>query len=90
MLERGDYERARGLCEESLAIRQQLAEIEQSLSRLWGETIWSRTPECIQIRAEAANSLLLDAGDAGHVDPGSGHGPWPEGLMRFAAFIARL
>jgi hypothetical protein len=35
-------------------------------------------------------SLLLDAGDAGHLDIESGHGPWPEGLMRFAAFLARL
>jgi PAS domain S-box-containing protein len=43
--------------EELQAIRSQLAEIEQSLSRLWGETIWSRTPECIQIRAEAADLI---------------------------------
>jgi len=35
-------------------------------------------------------SLLLDGGDAGHVDAESGHGPWPEGLMRFAAFLRRL
>jgi PAS domain S-box-containing protein len=43
--------------EDLQAIRSQLAEIEQSLSRLWGETIWSRTPECIQIRAEAADLI---------------------------------
>jgi len=43
--------------EELQAIRSQLAEIEQSLSRLWGETIWSRTPECIQIRSEAADLI---------------------------------
>ncbi len=43
--------------EELQAIRDQLAEIEQSLSRLWGPTIWSRTPECIQIRAEAADLI---------------------------------
>ena len=43
--------------EELQAIRQQLAEIEQSLSRLFGETIWSRTPECIRIRAEAADLI---------------------------------
>ncbi|HWG06077.1 MAG TPA: alpha/beta hydrolase, partial [Beijerinckiaceae bacterium] len=35
-------------------------------------------------------SLLLDAGDAGHINSESGHGPWPEGLMRFAAFLTRL
>ena len=43
--------------EEIHAIRHQLAEIEQSLSRLWGPTIWSRTPECIQIRDEAADLI---------------------------------
>jgi signal transduction histidine kinase len=43
--------------EEQQAIRDQLAEIEQSLSRLWGPTIWSRTPECIQIRSEAADLI---------------------------------
>src|SRR5579863_7961326 len=43
--------------EEVKAIRVQLAEIEQSLSRLWGPTIWSRTPECIQIRSEAADLI---------------------------------
>ena len=35
-------------------------------------------------------SALVDAGDAGHIDEGSGHGPWPEGLMRFAGFLAKL
>src|SRR5271156_5734783 len=44
--------------EEAQAIRSQLAEIEQSLSRLWGETIWGRTPECLQIRSESA--VLID------------------------------
>ncbi len=43
--------------EELQAIRQQLTEIEQSLSRLWGPTIWSRTPECIEVRAEAADLI---------------------------------
>ncbi|MGH7924407.1 MAG: two-component system sensor histidine kinase NtrB [Candidatus Binatus sp.] len=43
--------------QELQTIRDQLAEIEQSLSRLWGPTIWSRTPECIQVRAEAADLI---------------------------------
>jgi uncharacterized protein len=30
---------------------------------------------------------LVDAGEAGGLDALSGHGPWPEGLMRLAAFI---
>ena len=33
---------------------------------------------------------VIDAGTVGRLDSGSGHGPWPEGLMRFGAFIARL
>ncbi|MFN3891792.1 MAG: RBBP9/YdeN family alpha/beta hydrolase [Beijerinckiaceae bacterium] len=33
---------------------------------------------------------IIDAGPVGRIDAGSGHGPWPEGLMRFGAFIARL
>ncbi len=43
--------------EEVQSIRYQLTEIEQSLSRLWGPAIWSRTPECIQIREEAADLI---------------------------------
>ncbi|RBP06467.1 hypothetical protein DFR50_13024 [Roseiarcus fermentans] len=33
---------------------------------------------------------LIDAGDAGGLDAESGHGPWPEGLMRLAGFIKTL
>ncbi len=33
---------------------------------------------------------IVDAGAIGRLDASSGHGPWPEGLMRFGAFIARL
>ncbi len=58
--------------EELQAIRHQLAEIEQSLSRLWGPTIWSRTPECIQLRAEAAD--LIDRHFDGIVDQ------WGDGI----------
>ncbi|MEL6921426.1 MAG: alpha/beta hydrolase [Pseudomonadota bacterium] len=35
-------------------------------------------------------SLFLDAGESGHLDEDSGHGPWPEGLMVFAEFMKRL
>ena len=31
---------------------------------------------------------LIDAGFAGSLDAASGHGPWPEGLMRLAGFIS--
>ena len=40
--------------------------------------------------ANAWGSLLVDAGESGHIDMHSGHGPWPEGSMVFAQFIARL
>ena len=33
---------------------------------------------------------IVDAGAIGRLDSTSGHGPWPEGLMRFGAFMARL
>ena len=33
---------------------------------------------------------LVDAGEASGLDAASGHGPWPEGLMRLAAFIKEI
>jgi hypothetical protein len=30
------------------------------------------------------------AGDAGHINAASGHGPWPEGLLIFAELMKRL
>lgn len=33
---------------------------------------------------------LADAGFSGHINIESGHGPWPEGLMRFAGFLKTL
>jgi len=51
-------------------------------------------PYCAYHRAEdfayAWGSALADAGDAGHLNTASGHGPWPEGLMRFAGFMGKL
>ena len=40
--------------------------------------------------ANAWGSLLVDAGQSGHIEPASGHGPWPEGTMVFAQFLSRL
>jgi uncharacterized protein len=40
--------------------------------------------------AEAWGSDFVDAGEAGHINAESGHGPWPEGLMRFAGFLSKL
>lgn len=55
----------------------------------------SRTdPHCNYERAEdyayAWGSALVDAGESGHINVASGHGPWPEGLMRLAGFLAPL
>ncbi|GGE40790.1 alpha/beta hydrolase [Agaricicola taiwanensis] len=33
---------------------------------------------------------IAQAGEAGHINGASGHGPWPEGILRFAGFISRL
>jgi predicted alpha/beta hydrolase family esterase len=33
---------------------------------------------------------FVSAGAAGHINVESGHGPWPEGSIRFAAFVAKL
>ncbi|MGE6743145.1 RBBP9/YdeN family alpha/beta hydrolase [Allorhizobium pseudoryzae] len=38
----------------------------------------------------AWGSLLIDAGESGHINAESGHGPWPEGTMVFAKFLAGL
>ena len=40
--------------------------------------------------AAAWGSELADAGEAGHLNVESGHGPWPEGTLRFASFLASL
>jgi predicted alpha/beta hydrolase family esterase len=57
--------------------------------------VGSRTdPYCSYARAEdfafAWGAALVDAGEAGHINPDSGFGPWPEGLMRFAGFMRQL
>ena len=40
--------------------------------------------------AAAWGALLVDAGEAGHINSESGHGPWPEGSMVFAKFLSNL
>lgn len=40
--------------------------------------------------AHAWGSTLVDAGESGHLNTASGHGPWPEGVMRLGAFLQRL
>ncbi len=40
--------------------------------------------------AAAWGSTLLEAGDVGHINVDSGHGPWPEGLMQLGWFLKGL
>lgn len=40
--------------------------------------------------ASALGATLVDAGNSGHINPDSGHGPWPEGLLRFAHFLGQV
>jgi predicted alpha/beta hydrolase family esterase len=43
-----------------------------------------------EAKAKAWGSSFVDAGEAGHINAESGHGPWPEGLMRLASFLKTL
>ncbi|WP_306257679.1 alpha/beta hydrolase [Pararhizobium sp. IMCC21322] len=49
---------------------------------------------CSYQRAEETaldlGSLLIDAGEQGHINDESGHGPWPEGLMALSKFLTRI
>ncbi len=51
-------------------------------------------PFCPHLEAEewayAWGAAFSDAGESGHINTDSGHGPWPEGLMRFAGFLSKL
>ncbi len=40
--------------------------------------------------ANTWGSALIPAGDVGHINVASGHGPWPEGLMRFGWFLKQV
>lgn len=54
----------------------------------------STDPYCSLERARelagAWGATLVEAGDAGHINGASGHGPWPEGVLRFGAFLQSL
>ena len=40
--------------------------------------------------ATSWGAAFQDAGEAGHINVDSGHGPWPEGMMSFAGFLSKL
>jgi predicted alpha/beta hydrolase family esterase len=48
------------------------------------------TPEEARALAEAWGAEFVDAGESGHINAASGHGPWPDGLLRFAGFLKGL
>ncbi len=54
----------------------------------------STDPYCSLERATGLaadwGATLVEAGDAGHINSDSGHGPWPEGVLRFGSFLATL
>ncbi len=35
-------------------------------------------------------ATLVHAGDAGHINAASGYGPWPDGVLRLAAFLRSI
>ncbi|MGL4396580.1 MAG: RBBP9/YdeN family alpha/beta hydrolase [Hyphomicrobium sp.] len=49
---------------------------------------------CSYARAEQLaarwGSKLTDAGESGHINVASGHGPWPDGLLMFGQFLRGL
>lgn len=73
---------------------------------LWGQTpramlpfasalVASRTDPWATFEESAAlaadwGAELIDAGEAGRLNEASGHGPWPEGLLRLAGMLKRL
>lgn len=48
------------------------------------------TPEEAKELANAWGAEFVDAGESGHINSESGHGPWPDGLLRFAGFLRSL
>jgi len=48
------------------------------------------SPERAAQMAAAWGSELHFAGDAGHINVASGHGPWPEGLLMFTRLMQRI
>lgn len=54
----------------------------------------SNDPYCTIERAreisEHWGAQLIEAGESGHLNIASGHGPWPEGLLRFGLFMKEL
>lgn len=46
--------------------------------------------DVIEDIAGAWGSHFIDAGERGHINADSGHGPWPEGTLTFGKFLSGL
>lgn len=44
----------------------------------------------LQALAKDWGAEFIDAGESGRLDADSGHGPWPDGLLKLAAFLKKL
>jgi uncharacterized protein len=42
------------------------------------------------VLAASWGATLADAGEAGHINVASGHGPWPDGLLQLGGFLRTL
>lgn len=47
-------------------------------------------PDRARAFAAAWGARFADAGEAGHINTASGHGPWPEGLLQLGALLNSL
>lgn len=43
-----------------------------------------------EMLADKWGASLRNAGETGHINVASGHGPWPEGLLQFGQFLKQL
>jgi predicted alpha/beta hydrolase family esterase len=54
----------------------------------------SNDPYCTLERARqlagAWGAIFVEAGALGHINTASGHGPWPEGVLRFGGFLQQI
>lgn len=48
------------------------------------------SPQRARHLAGAWGSTLIEVGKVGHINVASGHGPWPDGLIRFGLFLRQL
>lgn len=46
--------------------------------------------ERARVLADAWGATFVDGGALGHINTASGHGPWPDGLLRFGSFLQGL